>query len=77
MLVGIAVGGGFWGTDNLRITPLLRVPLTTIAQPKLSLGKLASERLLEMINNPKSKNDPKKVVLKPELIIRESCKKIN
>jgi LacI family transcriptional regulator len=65
------------GYDNLRITSILKVPLTTIRQPKLSFGELAAQRLIEMIENPESRNNPVRIIEKPELIIRESCKRIN
>jgi len=40
-------------------------------------GKLATERLIEMIEDPKIKKKPKKIVIKPQLVIRNSVKKIN
>ena len=65
------------GYDNIKFISLLKVPLTTIKQPKIILGELASKRLIEMLRNPENNKRAKKLIIKPELIIRESCKKIN
>ncbi|OFW55009.1 MAG: hypothetical protein A2163_05835 [Actinobacteria bacterium RBG_13_35_12] len=63
------------GYDNIKISSMIKVPLTTIRQPKYLLGKLATEQLLEMLEN-KSDKKLRRVILRPELIIRQSCKKI-
>ncbi|MHB8280377.1 MAG: LacI family DNA-binding transcriptional regulator [Candidatus Humimicrobiaceae bacterium] len=60
------------GYDNISISSMLRVPLTTINQPKYKTGKLAAELLLDMLESKEGVED-KKLVLKPELIIRQSC----
>jgi LacI family transcriptional regulator len=66
------------GYDNLNITAILKVPLTTVKQPKLRFGELATKRIIEMIEEPeKARLNPQKIVIKPELIIRKSCKKID
>lgn len=65
------------GYDNLWITKILKVPLTTIRQSKMKFGYMATERLLEMIKNPEMKKYPQKIVLKPELVIRNSCRNLN
>jgi len=66
------------GYDNLNITAILKVPLTTIKQPKLRFGELATERIIEMIeDHDKTKLNPQKLVIKPELVVRKSCRKIN
>ena len=64
------------GYDNLKITSILKVPLTTIDQPKLSFGKLSAERLIEMISDPKKAEVPQKLVIKPKLVQRASCGRI-
>jgi DNA-binding LacI/PurR family transcriptional regulator len=63
------------GYDNIEISAIIKPPLTTIRQPKYLLGKLAAEQLLEIIENG-SKKEIKRIVLKPDLIIRNSCKKL-
>ena len=65
------------GYDNLWVTKILKVALTTIRQPKMQFGQMSTERLLEMIKNPELKKYPQKIILKPDLVIRNSCKKIN
>lgn len=64
------------GYDNLKIASLVEVPLTTVKQPKLVFGEQSAERLIEMIENPDSQKKAKKVIFKPELVIRKSCRKI-
>lgn len=65
------------GYDNLKITSILKVPLTTVEQPNYQFGKIAAERLIQMINNPESVKIPRKIIKKPKLIIRESCRRID
>ena len=64
------------GYDNIKISSMLKVPLTTIRQPKYLLGKLATEQLLEILGN-KSDRKVRQVILRPELVIRQSCRKIS
>lgn len=64
------------GYDNLWMTKILKVPLTTVRQSKMKLGLMSTERLIEMIKNPEMKKYPQKIVLQPELIIRNSCKEL-
>jgi len=63
------------GYDNVEISCMLKVPLTTIRQPKYLLGKLAAEQLFEILENGSNK-EIKRIILRPELIIRQSCKRI-
>jgi LacI family transcriptional regulator len=65
------------GYDNLKITSILKVPLTTINQPKLHFGKLSAERLIEMIGKPERMKDPQKILVKPKLVRRASCRHIS
>ncbi len=65
------------GYDNLWVTKILKIPLTTIRQPKMRFGQISTERLLEMIEKPELKKYPQKIILKPNLVIRDSCKKLN
>jgi len=64
------------GYDNIKISSMIKVPLTTIRQPKYLLGKLAAEQLLEILEN-KSDRKARRVILIPELVIRQSCRKIS
>lgn len=64
------------GYDNISMSSAARVPLTTIMQPKYSMGKIALEQLMQLINNNQIEGITK-IVFKPELIERKSVKKIN
>ncbi len=60
------------GFDNLAFTEHLTTPLTTVDQPKQEMGRRAVELLLERITFPAAA-EPRREVLHPHLIIRESC----
>ena len=49
--------------------------MTTIAHPQDKLGEMAAKLLLELIQNPNASVSENKVLIEPELIVRESCKK--
>lgn len=59
------------GFDDITFASLVEPPLTTIAQPKYQMGRLAMERLLELLNGGASR--PRRLVLEPRLVVRESC----
>lgn len=63
------------GFDELDWSILLNPPLTTIKQPAYRFGEIGIKTLLKKIGGKKLKN--KTIVLKPEIIIRKSCRKIN
>ncbi len=58
------------GYDDLEIGSMISVPLTTVHQRKVLLGRKAAELLLQEI---KEHSDPIKIVLAPKLTIRSSC----
>jgi len=58
------------GFDNVQLSAMVIPSITTVNQPKVQLGAMACELLMEKIADPESPN--RKVVLKTELIIRES-----
>jgi LacI family transcriptional regulator len=60
------------GYDDLSLTRFLRPSLTTVRQPNSEIGNKAAEIVLNNIKDP-SCWTPQTVVLKPELIIRESA----
>jgi len=64
------------GYDNISFSSMNKVPLTTIRQPKYLLGKLAAEQLIEKIENKQDK-ETKRMILRPELVIRKSCGKVS
>lgn len=73
------------GTDDIESISFMKPRLTTVAVPKLRLGKRSAELLIEMLKdknhkcnsnndsceNPKEKEEH--IVMKPELIIRETA----
>jgi DNA-binding LacI/PurR family transcriptional regulator len=70
---GLSVGKdiGIVGYDDTVICEMLPVKLTSVKYPKYETGKIAADILLGMISR-KSISNNHTVVLKPELIIRES-----
>lgn len=63
------------GYDNIDLAQYLAPPLTTVHQPKIELGKLAVETLLERIKNPEKTN--RTLILKPEVISRSSVARLS
>jgi LacI family transcriptional regulator len=59
------------GFDDMPWSISLNPPLTVVAQPTLEIGQLASNMLLERIEQPNL--PPRMVVLDTKLIIRASC----
>jgi len=59
------------GFDNVRISSLCRIPLTTISQSVVEMGSTAAIALLNLIN--KHETQPFKCVIEPKLIVRESA----
>ena len=60
------------GFDDISFSSLPEVQLTTIAQPKYEMGKIALETLIEKIKTGSEKKFENKIVLSPELKIRET-----
>lgn len=63
------------GYDKSFIAENGMVKLTTIAHPQEELGAMAAELLLEKIRRIPDEESRVERVLKPELIVRESCRK--
>ena len=63
------------GFNDIKLASFVYPALTTIRQPMLEMGELAVKMLLRIIE--KGEFNQRKIVLKPKLIIRESCKKNN
>jgi DNA-binding LacI/PurR family transcriptional regulator len=59
------------GFDDLHIASLSTPRLTTVRQPLYQLGKAAVSLLSERISDPSAK--PRKIIIEPELVLRESC----
>jgi DNA-binding LacI/PurR family transcriptional regulator len=60
------------GYDDMEWWTLTHPPLTTVGQPVYDLGREAMRLLLTQIGQEKVRR-PQRVVLKPELILRDSC----
>ena len=63
------------GFNDIELASFIYPALTTIRQPMLEMGALAVKMLLRIIEE--GEFNQRKIVLKPKLIIRKSCKKIN
>ncbi|HOO27061.1 MAG TPA: GntR family transcriptional regulator [Lachnospiraceae bacterium] len=61
------------GYDNSFIAENGPVRLTTISHPKERLGEMVAKLLLEKINGVEDKDSKVERVIKPELVIRDSC----
>lgn len=59
------------GYDDMAVTSMLNIPLTTVHQRKISLGIKAANELLHIIDNPSSSIN--KIELFPKLVVRASC----
>jgi LacI family transcriptional regulator len=60
------------GCDNISISGLKGIEITTIGQKKYEMGKLGAEILIERIENENS-GKVRQIMLEPDLIIRNSC----
>lgn len=58
------------GYDDIEISAFLFPPLTTVRQPSYQIGETAARILFEKLDEEET--EPKHIVLKPELIIRET-----
>ena len=58
--------------DERELFALFDPGITAVAQPTQRIGEEALNILLEEINNPDQSKEKKKVILKPEFIIRDS-----
>ena len=56
--------------DDIEFAAYLRVPLTTVRQPRDRIGRIGTEKLIEKIKQPTNK--PINMVIKPELVFRQS-----
>lgn len=60
------------GFDNLDITPFTVPPLTTVSQSGLEMGQTAANLLLDMIEQNRTSPEVDDIVLRPNLIVRQS-----
>ncbi len=60
--------------DDFDFAPYLRCPLTVVRQPKELMGEVAVKLLVEQLGNPDTES--KRVILRPELIVRDSIAEV-
>jgi len=60
------------GFDDIEMSTFFKPYLTTIHQPREEIAMLTCHRLVELINS-KRPSAPRKIVIQPKLIVRESC----
>lgn len=61
------------GYDDITVASLVTPPLTTVRQPVMELAKIATQVLMERITMEKGREyEPRSIVLKSELIVRDS-----
>jgi LacI family transcriptional regulator len=61
------------GYDDISLAGLVRVPLTTVHQAKYRMGQIAATGLLRMLDGSQPPRG-QQFLIKPKLIIRDSCK---
>lgn len=61
------------GYDNIGWAALGAVPLTTVSQPRTLLGRTAVEMMIRLIDPTGPLPEANHIVLKPELVIRDSA----
>ena len=62
------VGGG-----NIHYGDMLKVPLTTVSWSKTEMGQLAARMLMDLIDGKKKRGKNAHLIVKPELLVRQSC----
>ena len=60
------------GLDNSEMAGLPGIDLTTVAQERSVLGKMAADMLIDKIRNPRQ-HLAKRTILNPTLVIRKTC----
>lgn len=66
---------GLCGYDDMAFSKMLRVPLTTVSQPKQLIAKTCAELLYARFENPHQKNSVEHV-LAPQLMVRQSTTRV-
>jgi DNA-binding LacI/PurR family transcriptional regulator len=59
------------GYDDIPAAAYSHPPLTTVRQPMQQVGRVATQRLIELIDAPDTRRE--EVLLKTELVRRGSC----
>jgi LacI family transcriptional regulator len=61
------------GYDDINIAGLIRIPLTTIHQPKFRMGEIAASQLIDKIERAE-RGIARQFLIQPKLVERESCR---
>lgn len=64
---------GLIGFDNIRISQYTSPALTTVSQPTYNIGVLLGEQLIAHLTDRERGRRNTNLILRPELIVRESC----
>ncbi|HVY51602.1 MAG TPA: LacI family DNA-binding transcriptional regulator [Devosia sp.] len=60
------------GFDDISVSQNYAPALTTMRQPREEIGRIATETLINILEGTRAPTDPVRVVLKSELVVRES-----
>lgn len=60
------------GFDDLGVAAHYTPPLTTMRQPRETLGRMAAETLIDILEDPEAMRGPLRIVLNSDLVVRES-----
>lgn len=63
------------GYDNSYIASNGGISLTTIVHPQEKLGEIAAELLLDLIQNGAESDREKKILIEPEIVVGNSCRR--
>ncbi len=63
------------GYDDSYLAKTCKVPLTTVAHPQEELGAIAAQLLLRIIKEGTLEEKENRIIIEPELVIRDSVKK--
>ncbi|AWG20628.1 hypothetical protein FFWV33_03285 [Flavobacterium faecale] len=66
----------FVGFSNEAVSAVIEPSLSTIKQPDFEMGKVAASLLIEQINTKANLRINQTMILEPELIVRDSSRRI-
>ena len=64
------------GFDDISVSQNYAPALTTMRQPREQIGRIATETLVNILEGNRTGSDPVRIVLKSELIVRESTARL-
>jgi LacI family repressor for deo operon, udp, cdd, tsx, nupC, and nupG len=64
------------GFDDINVSSHYAPPLTTMRQPREQIGRIATETLVNILEGNVESANPVRVVLKSELVIRQSTARL-